>query len=934
MKILNSLILVSILATTVQIPAQTLQVVSASRVGTSDKVRVRFNMPVTPAGVTTLLEDDFSAAAIDAARWMINEAGFEGGGTTAESSVEQVDGELVIDVATEDAGWGGKALKTAGSFSASATAPLMFEIDRVAHEEDASASRTGIWITDANRSHYVLFAEADGEGGWQYNRLAGDISDNPSGPGAITPLVNQEEFNDLGTHRIRAILDGATLRLYLDDRFATEITWPFGSGVVFEAGAYAADAGDVVTGVFDNARVATVPPATLSNFSINNGASVTGVSMTTDLATLELSVTGLMAGTDYTLTLSGVQSLDGVAIEPNSTVAIQSAEPNSSYAAAVLADEPVLYYPMDLNQGSVVSNLGTSGAPGSYPEGTRPAITPGPGLPEFPGFDRGNTAALFDGIGTYTDDEDIVQLAGVGNYIDTGSTLLADLAAFTIEAWIKPAYLDEFRLGIAGTFGTEFGFNSPDEIHIYTGGGGIIYAPYPFPFHEWHHIVVTGDGTHLTMYADGEVLAQVEDETDNYGGEERNVYVGGGGIFDDVQEEGFGNWWPGGIDEIAIYDKAISQERIRAHYQAAFAAELHPAVTITAPVENATIAAGSDVPIEVEVTAASGRTISRVEFYDRALLLGESTETPFSLTIEGIAEGRHVLTARAYDDLGVWSESGPVRFVIGEPEPLLVMVVGSIDNPSESDAAVRDHLMGLDFDVQLVQASTLSEAAVLEAALVVVPVIRVDAVAELLRDLPVPILTWDQDLEPTFGFVEDEVDVFWGDTPPDLYVYIVNSAHPLAAGFIEDILLVNEYPQEFAWGVPGPEATIIATRADSTEQAVIYAYDQGAALIDGSEAPEKRVFFMLTDDTFLALNEDGLALFDAAVAWARRTVEPAPRLSVPTVQAGGITLTWTGGGTLQSATSISGSWTDVAGASSPHSVQFDNNPAQFFRIRR
>jgi hypothetical protein len=263
------------------------------------------------------------------------------------------------------------------------------------------------------------------------------------------------------------------------------------------------------------------------------------------------------------------------------------------------------------------------------------------------------------------------------------------------------------------------------------------------------------------------------------------------------------------------------------------------------------------------------------------------------------------------------------------------MVVASAENPSESDVEVRDHLLDLDFDVQLIQATTLAEADVAEAALVVVPVIRVDAVAELLRELAVPIITWDQDLEPTFLFVEDEVDVFWGDTAPDLYVNILDTTHPLAAGFPPDVLQVNEYLQEFAWGVPGEEATIIATLADEPERAVIYAYDQGAALVDGTEAPEKRVFFMLTDDTFLALNEDGLSLFDAAVAWARRTVEIPPHLNSPTIDENGIRLTWTGAGTLQWNTNLSvGSWTDIPAAVSPYQVPFDDKAAQFFRIRQ
>jgi hypothetical protein len=934
MNILKPILAALTLSAAALLHAQAPQIVSATKLGTSGVVRVTFNIPVTPAGTTTILSDDFSGAALDPAKWTVNDAGFEGGSTTSESTVEQLDGQLTIDLEGASPGWGGKSLRTANSYSASAAEPLIFEIDRVAHDEDASASRTGIWITDATRSRYILFAEADGEGGWQYNRLIGSTGDNPGGPGAISPLVNQEEFNDLATHQIKAVLNGATVRLYLDNQFATEISYPAASGIVFEFGAYAADTGDTLTGIFDNARVHTLVSATLSNFTINNGAAVTAVAATTDPRTLELVTTGLNAGGEYTLTVTGVQSLAGTPIQPNSTVSIKTGTPNATYAAAVLADEPVAYYPMDHNQGSAVPNLGTLGTAASYPDGSRSAITAGPGLPEFPGFDAGNTAALFDGIGTYTDDDDNVQLTGIGNYIDTGEFLLENLAAFTLEAWIKPAYLDEFRLGIAGTWGTEFGFNSPDEIHIYTGGGGVIYAPYPFPFHEWHHIVITGDGTNLTMYADGQQLAQIEEVTDSYDGEARNVFIGGGGIFDGIEEDGFGNWWPGGIDELAIYHKALSPDRVKAHFDAAFAAELHPAIAITSPLENATIAPGAAVPITVQASAAPGRTISKVEFYDRVTKLGESTTSPFTFTIPSISDGRHSLTARAYDDLGVSSVSSAVRFIVGAPKPLLVMVVASAENPTENDEEVRERLLGLDFDVQLISAGALVEADVTEAALVVVPVVRVDAVAELLRELPVPVLTWDQDLEPTFRFTADEVDEAWGDTEPRLYIDIVNADHPIAAGLPGGVLQVNEYPQEFAWGVPGAEAAIIATLDDDPERAVIYAYDKGAALADGSDAPEKRVFFMLTDDTYLALNDEALSLFDAAVAWARKTVEEAPRLNQPAIQQTGVTISWTGGGTLQAADAVSGPWTDVPGANSPHLVPFAGKSFQFFRVRK
>ena len=48
---------------------------------------------------------------------------------------------------------------------------------------------------------------------------------------------------------------------------------------------------------------------------------------------------------------------------------------------------------------------------------------------------------------------------------------------------------------------------------------------------------------------------------------------------------------------------------------------------------------------------------------------------------------------------------------------------------------------------------------------------------------------------------------------------------------------------------------------------------------------------------------------------------------------GTVTITWTGAGVLQSANSLSGPWTDVAGAVSPLTVPA-NQAAQFARIRK
>jgi hypothetical protein len=70
---------------------------------------------------------------------------------------------------------------------------------------------------------------------------------------------------------------------------------------------------------------------------------------------------------------------------------------------------------------------------------------------------------------------------------------------------------------------------------------------------------------------------------------------------------------------------------------------------------------------------------------------------------------------------------------------------------------------------------------------------------------------------------------------------------------------------------------------------------------------------------------------------AEPTLGPSPAPLVISVSrspgSNNLTLTWTGGGTLQRADSVTGSWTDVAGAASPHLVTASGS-AGYFRIKQ
>ena len=90
-----------------------------------------------------------------------------------------------------------------------------------------------------------------------------------------------------------------------------------------------------------------------------------------------------------------------------------------------------------------------------------------------------------------------------------------------------------------------------------------------------------------------------------------------------------------------------------------------PGVAISSPSNNANVAPG--VPLMLTATAAdTDGTVSKVEFFDGATLLGEDTSSPFSYTVASLATGSHAFTAKATDNDAGTTTSAVVN-VIGNP---------------------------------------------------------------------------------------------------------------------------------------------------------------------------------------------------------------------------------------------------------------------------
>ncbi|HEX7469405.1 MAG TPA: CotH kinase family protein [Verrucomicrobiae bacterium] len=214
-----------------------------------------------------------------------------------------------------------------------------------------------------------------------------------------------------------------------------------------------------------------------------------------------------------------------------------------SFAAKLLATQPVAYWRLNETNGLTAANLGSDGVSG---EGgyLGNIVLGGTGLrpPQFPTLETTNYAPTFDGTSAYVN----------GPY-----QLVNDLPAFTIAGWIKPSVTPSSRTGLFGQNDTmEFGFNTSSTIQIWTPAGSVT-ASYPFANNQWHYVTVVGGNGQLALYLDGNPAGSTTVSAANFGESEYDFNIGGGGIFDAT-----GNYFTGQIDEVAVWYRALATNEI------------------------------------------------------------------------------------------------------------------------------------------------------------------------------------------------------------------------------------------------------------------------------------------------------------------------------------------------------------------------------------
>ncbi len=269
------------------------------------------------------------------------------------------------------------------------------------------------------------------------------------------------------------------------------------------------------------------------------------------MASAATACANLLGIDDVSVKDGGIGSLDDAAPDSDKTSDSGSDSAlGNGYASVVRSDSPIGYWKLD-DVGTVAVDSSSHGLDATYGPGVvhgPPIVSGGGASADFPGSPDGG----FQGSGITLPPNALLEMTG----------------ALTIEAWIRPFSGNRSELV---TYGQQdvapyqpWGLQYAPPLELFTSCCGVVDGTNPLTpdRKSTYYLVATFDPVAgITLYVNG-----VPDGDGGAGGT-----LGG---YDNVNGLGIGVGadgtlpFTGLIDEVAIYDKKLSVDRILAHYDA------------------------------------------------------------------------------------------------------------------------------------------------------------------------------------------------------------------------------------------------------------------------------------------------------------------------------------------------------------------------------
>ncbi|WP_261779654.1 Calx-beta domain-containing protein [Microcystis aeruginosa] len=294
-----------------------------------------------------------------------------------------------------------------------------------------------------------------------------------------------------------------------------------------------------------------------------------------------------------------------------------------SYLKTVLADIPLAYWRLDETSGTTVYDFSGNGYNGTY----------------FGGVGLGNSAGINSGTSATFD--------GVNDYIDT--PLSSNRQPLTIETWFKAdvttgersivdsdiAFQSGQSLIIGYQAGTIVPPNQGDQtLDIeYHGNPNFYNSPFTVQPNTWYHAVSVFTPGKVELYVNGQFIGSQTYTQQPLDGS--NFRIGRHNSNDP-------QWFDGLIDEVAIYDYALTPSQIQNHYQtglispAGIIAFSQPTYSVNedgTPIQQVTVtrANGSNGNVSATINLTNGTATAPSDYNNTAITVnlanGETSKT-------------------------------------------------------------------------------------------------------------------------------------------------------------------------------------------------------------------------------------------------------------------------------------------------------------------
>ncbi len=203
----------------------------------------------------------------------------------------------------------------------------------------------------------------------------------------------------------------------------------------------------------------------------------------------------------------------------------------------------------------------------------------------------------------------------------------------------------------------------------------------------------------------------------------------------------------------------------------------------------------------------------------------------------------------------------------GSARILLVVDTEATGIPAEGDQAMVQRLTGvLGHQVTLADDGAVQAGDTTDKDLVIVSSgVTASQVNSKLRGVTIPVINCERSLTDDFRISDSGAAL---DAQTTITLTAAGAAHPLGAGLPQGPVVVRTMAGILGTATTSslaPGAVVVATASNGGP--AIAVVNQGQTLNNGSSAPGTRIHFFLSDDGVIPCTPQGLALFDAAVAY-------------------------------------------------------------------